>query len=66
MMAIDYTNLPYWDLCAALRLIRLAGSDLAEWAAFYPPFGRHDITEQTIRENYGYFVAQAFETLAVQ
>ena len=32
-MAIDYTNLPYWDLCAALRLIRLGGPHLAEWAA---------------------------------
>jgi hypothetical protein len=63
IMAIDDTNLPYWDLCAALRLVRLAGSNLAEWAAFYPPFGRHDITEQTIRENYRFFITQAFEKL---
>ena len=66
MMAIDYTNLPYWDLGAALRLVRLAGSNLAEWAAFFPPFGRHDITEQTMRENYRFFITQAFEKLAVQ
>jgi aminoglycoside phosphotransferase (APT) family kinase protein len=66
MMAIDYTKLPYWDLCAALRLVRLAGSHLAEWAAFFAPFGRHDITEQTIREHYRYFIAQACEKLAVQ
>jgi aminoglycoside phosphotransferase (APT) family kinase protein len=66
MMAIDYTNLPYWDLYAALRLVRLAGSNLAEWAAFFPPFGRHDITEQTIREHYRFFITQAFEKLAVQ
>jgi aminoglycoside phosphotransferase (APT) family kinase protein len=65
MMAIDYTNLPYWDLCAALRLVRLAGSNLAEWAAFFPPFGRHDITEQTIRDHYRFFITQAFEKLAV-
>jgi aminoglycoside phosphotransferase (APT) family kinase protein len=63
-MAIDYTNLPYWDLCAALRLVRLAGSNLAEWAAFFPPFGRHDITEQTMREHYRFFITQAFEKLA--
>jgi aminoglycoside phosphotransferase (APT) family kinase protein len=66
LMPIDDTNLPYWDLCAALRFIRLAGADLAEWAAFFRPFGRHDITEQTIREYYRLFIAQAFEKLAVQ
>jgi aminoglycoside phosphotransferase (APT) family kinase protein len=66
MMGIDYTDLPYWDLSAALRLVRLAGSNLAEWAAFFPPFGRYDITEQTMRENYRFFITQAFEKLAVQ
>lgn len=65
-MDIDYTHLPYWDLCAALRLVRLAGPHLAEWAAFYAPFGRHDITERTIREHYKFFIAQAFKQLAVQ
>lgn len=66
MMAIDYSNLPYWDLSAALRLIRLAGSDLAEWVAFFPPFGRPDITEQSMREDYRLFITQAFEKLAVK
>jgi aminoglycoside phosphotransferase (APT) family kinase protein len=66
MMDIDYTNLPYWDLCAALRLVRLAGADLAGWAAFFPPFGRDDITEQTIRSQYRFFINQAFEKLAAQ
>lgn len=63
MMALDYTNLPYWDLYAALRLVRLAGADLAEWAAFFAPFGRHDITEQAIREHYKFFIDQAYEKL---
>lgn len=66
MMAIDYTNLPYWDLCAALRLVRLAGANLAEWAAFFPAFGRSDITEQTIRAHYRFFINQAFEKLAIR
>jgi aminoglycoside phosphotransferase (APT) family kinase protein len=60
---LDYTDLPYWDLAAALRLVRLAGADLAGLAAFYPPFGRPDITEQTIREYYSFFISQAFEKL---
>jgi aminoglycoside phosphotransferase (APT) family kinase protein len=66
IMAVDYTNLPYWDLCAALRLVRLAGPHLAEWAAFFRPFGRHDITEQTIRGHHRWFITQAFETLSFQ
>lgn len=61
---IDYTNLPCWDLVAALRLVRLAGADLAGWAAFFPPFGRPDITEQTIREHYRFFITQALEATA--
>jgi aminoglycoside phosphotransferase (APT) family kinase protein len=60
-MALDYTDLPYWDLCAALRLIRLSGSDLADWAAFYPPVGRPDITEQTLKEHLRFFLTQALE-----
>lgn len=63
LMSLDYTNLSYWDLCAALRFVRLADSNLAEWAAFFRPFGRHDITEQTLREGYQFFITQAFEEL---
>lgn len=63
LMSLDYTNLPYWDLCAALRFVRLADSNLVEWAAFFQPFGRLDITEQAIRESYNLFITQAFEKL---
>jgi aminoglycoside phosphotransferase (APT) family kinase protein len=63
LMAIDDAGLAYWDLCAALRLARLAGSDLAGWAAFFAPFGRPDITEQTIRESYRWFIGQAYGKL---
>ena len=66
LMDIDYTNLPYWDLCAALRLVRLAGGHFAEWAAFFAPYGRDDITERTMRDDYRSFVAQAFAGLASQ
>jgi aminoglycoside phosphotransferase (APT) family kinase protein len=62
-MAVDLTNLPLWDLCAALRLIRLAGSNLVEWAAFFLPYGRSDITELTIRQHFHYFIELAFEKL---
>lgn len=62
---IDTTTLPFWDLYAALRFVRLAGSDLAGWAAFYPPFGRPDITEQSLRLHYRFFIEQAFQAITV-
>jgi aminoglycoside phosphotransferase (APT) family kinase protein len=61
--AIDTRSLPYWDLYAALRLVRLAGADLRGWAAFFHPYGRQDITEQSIRAYYQFFVAQALQKL---
>ncbi len=50
---IDCTNLPYWDLCAALR----PAFKIAEWAA-------DDIAEQTMREGHRLFIAQAFDELS--
>jgi len=64
LMAIDYACLPYWDLCAALRLIRLAGASLEEWAAFFHPFGRRDITAQTMQGHLEKFIRQALDQLA--
>lgn len=58
---IDDTNLPYWELCAALRLARLVGAGLEAWAAFFIPWGRPDLTPQTIRRRYQYFVARALK-----
>jgi aminoglycoside phosphotransferase (APT) family kinase protein len=60
-MASDFTNLPYWDLNAALR----PASDIAEWATVYPPLGRADITEETMRAGHKWFITQAFKALAV-
>jgi len=55
MTTIDFTNLPYWDLCAALR----SASQIAEW-------GLDDTTKKSMREGHRWFVTQAFEKLAVQ
>lgn len=52
---IDFTNLPYWDLCAALR----PAGKLGEW-------GLEAQTEQTMRERHHWFVSQAFAQLAEQ
>jgi len=66
VMTLDYADLPYWDLCAALRMVRLAGPHLAEWAASFAPLGRPDITEQTMRAHLRWFIRQAFERLAAK
>ena len=49
---IDFTNLAYWELYAALRRI----SQITGW-------GLDEITEKTMRERLRWFVAQAFMNL---
>lgn len=58
--AIDFSQLPYWDLYAALR----PASRLGEFAAGWPKLGRPDITEETMRKWHRLFVSQAFEALS--
>jgi hypothetical protein len=55
LTTIDFTNLPYWDLYAALR----PASQFAAWAP-------DELTEKTMRERYTWFIAQAFEKLPPQ
>jgi hypothetical protein len=61
--AIDTRGLPFWDLFAALRLVRLAGADLRGWAAFFEPYSRHDISEESILTYYQIFVSQALKKM---
>lgn len=58
---LDWRNLPRWDLCVALRPM----SNLARWAESFvaPPISRPDVTEQSMRETHGRFVAQALQRL---
>lgn len=55
LTTITFTDLPYWDLCAALR----PSGKLGEW-------GLDAVTEQTMRERHHWFVTQAFAQLAEQ
>jgi len=55
MAAIDFTNLPYWDLYAALRPI----AQISQW-------GLDETTERTMREQHAWFTTQAFEKLSTQ
>lgn len=55
MATIDLTNLPYWDLYAALR----PASKIADWAG-------DTITEKAMREGHKLFVTQAFDKLSIQ
>ena len=51
LTALDFTDLPYWELCAALRL----ASNFGEWASA--------AAARTMRERHRWFVDQAFEQL---
>jgi aminoglycoside phosphotransferase (APT) family kinase protein len=53
IMAIDYTDLPYWDLCASLWPIH----QIDNW-------GLDEATVKTMRERHRWFVARAFEELS--
>ena len=68
LMAIDYRNLPLWDLLAALRLIRISDGDFSDWAASWrtPSYNRADITERWLRDVYQTFLTRAFTNLARQ
>ena len=55
LSTIDFTHLPYWDLCSALRTT----SQLDEWNI-------DDITKKTMREGHKWFITQAIEKLSVQ
>ena len=63
LSSLDFRNLAYWDLCAALRMARLVGADLSNFVAFFPPYGRSDITARFVQDNYDAFVAQALAAL---
>ena len=54
MAAIDFRDLPYWDLYSALWSI----SQISRW-------GLDEITERTMRERHRWFVARAFERLSL-
>ena len=63
-LPIDEVQLPYWDLCAALRQIRLVGADLVGFAGYFGGYGRNDITPTTIRKNLNTFIDRALARLA--
>lgn len=60
MHKLDYSYLPYWDLCAALR----AAPNVAAWSTAFPSVGRHDLNEATMRASLDYFVGQALNKVA--
>lgn len=60
---INETHLPQWDLCAALRLLRLSEGDFAGWASFFAPYSRDDITAASIERQLRASIAQALQSL---
>lgn len=57
MPALDFSSLPYWDLCVALRQITKMPALYDGWA----DLGRPDITAVTMRAAHQWFVAQALK-----
>lgn len=57
--AANAGNLPYWDLCAAIRPVNV----IATWAEAWRAQGKPQITEETMRRDHTMFVDQAMEKL---
>lgn len=60
---LDFAHLPYWDLMVALRLVRMAQGDFVEWAAFFPPLGREEITAASLLAHLRGFMTQALDQI---
>ncbi|MFZ0545605.1 MAG: aminoglycoside phosphotransferase family protein, partial [Candidatus Promineifilaceae bacterium] len=56
MMAIDMANLPYWDLCAVLRLLRLVKGNWGWLVDFVKGYGREDVMAERIGQGFELFV----------
>lgn len=65
-MPIDYSQIAYWDLNAALRILRISASDLTAWAEYFTPILKQEITAEMIRTRYQEFIAQAFAKLSAK
>jgi aminoglycoside phosphotransferase (APT) family kinase protein len=57
---IDFSNLPYWDLYAAM----LPTKQLADWAAGWIDFGRPDVTEATLLAGHEWFIQHALNQIS--
>jgi aminoglycoside phosphotransferase (APT) family kinase protein len=62
-LALDYHDLPYWDLCAVLRLWRIIEGRWGWLADFVADYGRDDLTDMIIRERYKQFVSHSLKAL---
>ena len=55
MTSLDFTDLPYWDLCVALRRV----AQIDQW-------GLDETIEKAMREKHRWFAGRAFEQLSGQ
>ena len=62
---LDYRALPAWDLLAALRLARLVGADLENWAAFFQPYPSTHISASSLRAAFHSFTRAALAQLSL-
>ena len=58
LMPLDYADLPYWDLLAMLRFVRLVDGDLAWFGEFFREYGRYDLTPTVVTQRVQAFIAQ--------
>ncbi len=60
LTSLDHSQLPYWDLVAAIR----PAHELSEWATQWPIVGRPDISSATMRRDQREFADRALAAAA--
>ena len=61
LMPLDYSELPYWDLLAALRFVRLCDGDLDWFDSFFGEYGRHDLKPDVVTKRVNQFIQNALQ-----
>ncbi len=59
LMPLDYAELPYWDLLAALRFVRLCDGDLDWFDQFFREYGRYDLKPDVVAKRVNQFIQKA-------
>ena len=61
---VDFGDLAYWELCAALRMARIIGQDIEGWIRYFEDYGRSDISVERFWQQYDRFIDHALARIS--
>ena len=60
---VDFGDLGYWELCAALRMAQIIGHNIAGWIHYFEEYARGDISVAWFWQQYDRFIDEALKRL---